>query len=142
MRLRPRFSPMDRFGLTCLITAICFLTPTIWPASKGSGSHPQALSGRHRKTSRISATGESQMKAPALKPSELDMVQAIFRRHPEVTSATLFGSRAKGTHTERSDVDLAVAGDVAPLRAEAIAAELDELPLPYLFEVQPLEQIH
>ena len=28
-----------------------------------------------------------------------------------------------------------------PLRAEAIAAELDELPLPYRFEVQSLEHI-
>jgi len=71
------------------------------------------------------------------------MVRTIFRRHPEVASATLFGSRAKGTHSERSDVDLVVTGDVAPLlRAEAIAAELDELPLPYRFEVQPLEHIH
>ena len=60
----------------------------------------------------------------------------------QLEKRALFGSRAKGTHTERSDVDLAVAGDVAPLRAEAIAAELDELPLPYRFEVQPLEHIH
>jgi predicted nucleotidyltransferase len=82
------------------------------------------------------------MKAPPLNASELEMVRTVLRRHPEVASATLFGSRAKGTHTERSDVDLAVAGEVAPLRAEAIAAELDELPLPYRFEVQPLEHIH
>ena len=46
---------------------------------------------------------------------------------------TLFGSRAKGTHSVRSDVD--------PLRAEALAAELDELPLPYRFEVQSFEHI-
>lgn len=82
------------------------------------------------------------MNAPSLTARELDMVRTIFRRHPEVSSATLFGSRAKGTHTERSDVDLVVTGDVAPLRAERIAAELDELPLPYRFEVQPLEHIH
>lgn len=82
------------------------------------------------------------MNEPPLTASELDMVRAIFRRHPEVSSATLFGSRAKGTHNERSDVDLVVTGTVAPLRAEAIAAELDELPLPYRFEVQPLEHIH
>ena len=82
------------------------------------------------------------MNAPPLTAGELDMVRTIFRRHPEVSSATLFGSRAKGTHTGRSDVDLVVTGDVAPLRAEAIAAELDELPLPYRFEVQPLEHIH
>src|SRR6476660_3981699 len=70
------------------------------------------------------------MNLPVLAAGELDLLRRIFRRHPEVTSATLFGSRAKGTHTERPDVDLAVTGDVAPLRAEAIAAELEELPLP------------
>lgn len=68
--------------------------------------------------------------------------RSIFRRHPEVTSATLFGSRAKGTHSDRSDVDLVVTGHVEPLHAEAIASELDELPLPYRFEVQPLAHIH
>jgi hypothetical protein len=34
-----------------------------------------------------------------------------------------------------------VTGDVAPLRAEGIAAELEELPLPYRFEVQPLAHV-
>lgn len=82
------------------------------------------------------------MNLPSLPAGELDLVRSIFRRHPEITSATLFGSRAKGTHTERSDVDLAVTGDVAPLRAEAIAAELEELPLPYRFEVQSMDHIH
>jgi predicted nucleotidyltransferase len=81
------------------------------------------------------------MRTPPLKPAELDLVRSVFRQHPEVKSATLFGSRAKGTHSDRSDVDLVVAGDVDPLRAEAIAAELDELPLPYRFEVQPLAHI-
>lgn len=81
------------------------------------------------------------MKTPPLTPKELDMVCSVLRQHPEVTSATLFGSRAKGTHSARSDVDLVVAGDIEPLRAEAIAAELDELPLPYRFEVQALVHI-
>lgn len=82
------------------------------------------------------------MNPPPLKPAELEMVRAVFRGHPEVKSATLFGSRAKGTHSDRSDVDLVITGDVEPLRAQSIANELDELPLPYRFEVQPLEHIH
>lgn len=72
---------------------------------------------------------------------ELELVRAVFGRHPGVAAAILFGSRAKGTHTPRSDVDLVVTGDVTPLEAEAIAGELDELPLPYRFEVQPLTRI-
>ena len=81
------------------------------------------------------------MKPPPLKPAEMAMVHAVFRLHPEIETATLFGSRAKGAHTERSDVDLVVTGDVDPLRAEGIAAELDELPLPYRFEVQSLAHV-
>lgn len=81
------------------------------------------------------------MKAPPLTFGELEMVRGALRRHPEVVKATLFGSRAKGTHTGRSDVDLVVEGDVGPLRAEAIASDLDELPLPYRFDVQSLEHV-
>lgn len=65
------------------------------------------------------------------------MIVGALRRHPEVTSVKLFGSRAKGTNTPQSDIDLAVWGDVDAIRAEAIAAALDELPLPYRFDVTP-----
>jgi hypothetical protein len=39
-------------------------------------------------------------------------------------------------------VDLAIWGAVDALQAEAIAAELDELPLPYRFEVQAFDLIN
>jgi predicted nucleotidyltransferase len=81
------------------------------------------------------------MNRPPLSDQELVLVRAVFSRHPEVSAAILFGSRAKGTHTPRSDVDLAVMGDVTPLQAESIAGEFDELPLPYRFEVQPVARI-
>lgn len=75
------------------------------------------------------------MSALGLTPDELALIRAVFRRHPEVESVQLFGSRAKGTHQPWSDVDLALRGVTDPLRAEAIAADLDELPLPYRFDV-------
>jgi predicted nucleotidyltransferase len=52
----------------------------------------------------------------------------------------LFGSRAKRCHTPASDIDLARRG-VDALQAESIAAELDELPLPYRFDVKAFESI-
>ena len=35
-------------------------------------------------------------------PAKLELVRSVFLLHPEITSATLFGSRAKGTHSDRS----------------------------------------
>jgi predicted nucleotidyltransferase len=81
------------------------------------------------------------MTQPPLQPAELELVRSVLRQHPEVVSATLFGSRSKGTHTPRSDVDLALAGPLEALGAEAIAAELEELPLPYRFDVHALAAI-
>ena len=71
---------------------------------------------------------------------ESALILGVLRRHPEVSSVKLFGSRAKGTHTPRSDVDLAIAG-VDALLAEEIAAELDDLPLPVHFDVVPLDAL-
>jgi predicted nucleotidyltransferase len=76
-----------------------------------------------------------------LQPAELELVLSVLRQHPEIESAILFGSRAKGTHSDRSDVDLALAGSLGDLGAEAIAAELEELPLPYRFDVHALAAI-
>ena len=81
------------------------------------------------------------MSVCGLQSSELALILSVFRRHPEITEVRVFGSRAKGTHRPQSDIDLALWGVQDPVRAEAIAAELDELPLPYRFDVQSFETI-
>ena len=81
------------------------------------------------------------MSRPPLSDRELALIRDVLRRHPRVTAAILFGSRAKGTHSQRSDVDLAVEGDVSALEAAAIAGDLEELPLPCRFDVQALDRI-
>ena len=75
------------------------------------------------------------MKSEALTPRELALMETVFLRHPEVHDVTLFGSRAKGTHASNSDIDLSIRGRLDELQGEALAAELDELPLPYRFDV-------
>ena len=81
------------------------------------------------------------MKTPALTTAEVALLNEVFRRHPEITGVKLFGSRAKGTHSPQSDVDLALWGEMDALQAEALAAELDALPLPYHYDVQPFATI-
>ncbi|MAE71899.1 MAG: hypothetical protein CME06_15710 [Gemmatimonadetes bacterium] len=76
-----------------------------------------------------------------LEPAELTLVRSILERHPAVTGALLFGSRAKGTAARASDIDLALEGVLDPLRASAVGAELEALPLPYRFDVVALAEI-
>ena len=72
----------------------------------------------------------------ALTDRELDMIRAVLQRHAEIKGALLFGSRAKGSAASASDIDLPLLGVDDPLVAEAISGELDELPLPYRFDVK------
>jgi uncharacterized protein len=77
-----------------------------------------------------------------LSPAELDLLASVFRRHPAIREVKLFGSRAKGNHTPRSDIDLAIWGEVDALEVQQVAADLDDLPLPYRFDVQRFDRIN
>lgn len=72
---------------------------------------------------------------------ELDLIRGVLVGAREITGAVLFGSRAKGTASPASDIDLALEGIDDPLAAETIASELEELPLPFRFDVKALAAI-
>ncbi|MHB8419338.1 MAG: type VII toxin-antitoxin system MntA family adenylyltransferase antitoxin [Myxococcales bacterium] len=62
-----------------------------------------------------------------MKPEE--MLARRLRAHPEVRRVILFGSRARGTAGERSDVDLAIeAPEATPRQWLDLLADLDEAP--------------
>jgi predicted nucleotidyltransferase len=81
------------------------------------------------------------MSAVGLLPNEIESLRVVFARHPEIEKVVLFGSRAKGNHRPESDIDLAVLGIEDEREVEALADELDELPLPFLFDVKSLHAI-
>jgi type I restriction enzyme R subunit len=76
-----------------------------------------------------------------LTDSEQELIRDVLRRHAGVTEAKIFGSRGKGNSRPNSDVDLALWGNISFRALAAIAGELDELPLPYKFDVQPYNDI-
>jgi predicted nucleotidyltransferase len=81
------------------------------------------------------------MSGMGLTEREVGLIRGVLGRHFQIGKAILFGSRAKGTAVNSSDVDLALEGIDDPLQAEAIARELDDLPLPYRFDVKALAAI-
>lgn len=76
-----------------------------------------------------------------LSPEALELIREVLRRHPEVRQVKIFGSRALGRFENYSDVDLALWGDLDLPLIGRIARELDELPLPYTFDVKAYESI-
>ena len=76
-----------------------------------------------------------------LSSKALKLIREVFGRHPEVRTVKIFGSRAMGRFEDCSDVDLALWGDVDMRLMGRIVGELDELPVPYVFEVKAYEAI-
>ena len=72
-----------------------------------------------------------------LSAETLAQIRAVLGRHPEVDRAVLYGSRAVGNHQPGSDIDLVLQGghDLTERVLYDILNELDDLPLPYSFDV-------
>ena len=65
-----------------------------------------------------------------LKDEHREAIIAELAANDRVERAVLFGSRATGTHTVSSDVDIALFGDRLTLTDQArLAAALDEIPM-------------
>jgi predicted nucleotidyltransferase len=76
-----------------------------------------------------------------LSEKSIESVRNVLARHPVVREAIVFGSRALGREQRHSDVDIALRGDISSLEVEKIVLELDELPLPYVFDLQAYDRI-
>ncbi|WP_045218387.1 nucleotidyltransferase domain-containing protein [Desulfonatronum thioautotrophicum] len=78
-----------------------------------------------------------------LKESAISELHGVLARHPEVQRAILYGSRAKGTHSTGSDIDLTLVGDER-LNLDVllrIMEEMDELLQPYTLDLSLLASI-
>lgn len=77
-----------------------------------------------------------------LNESIIARINTVFSRWPGVQRVILYGSRAKGNYGHGSDIDLTIVGNtVTQSDILKIAAELDELLLPYKIDLSLMRQI-
>ena len=76
-----------------------------------------------------------------LNQAELEHLLTVFKQFPNIATVILFGSRAKGNFRFNSDIDLAIEGHLDELEIEKLAMALDELPMPYRFDLVLLSDI-
>lgn len=77
-----------------------------------------------------------------LKKEIIDKIKSVFSKYGQIESVKLYGSRAKGTFKENSDIDLTLIGDnLDTTSLFRIETELDDLLLPYSIDLSILHQI-
>ena len=69
-------------------------------------------------------------------------IKAVFAACPEIERVVLYGSRAKGTQRNGSDIDLTIEGEaMSPSQLLRIENALDDLLLPYKMDISLLHWI-
>lgn len=67
----------------------------------------------------------------------------IFKKYPEVGHVLVYGAREKGTHTNRSDVDMVIADqEIDRFTLGKLYSEISESDFPYTIDLQSLHRIH
>jgi predicted nucleotidyltransferase len=77
-----------------------------------------------------------------LKQSDITSIVQAVAQFDDIEVAVIFGSRAKGNFKKASDIDIAIQGKaITSKTATGLRSVLEELPLPYFFDVVHYETI-
>ena len=78
-----------------------------------------------------------------LAESVIERIKTVFSHYQQIEQALLYGSRAKGSYREGSDIDLTLVGgeDLTSAMLTKVIDELDDLLLPYVIDLSLLRNI-
>ena len=77
-----------------------------------------------------------------LSNSTKDILIDIFKKYPQIAHVLVYGSRAKGNYTNRSDLDLVIDDhEIDRYTLGKLLTELNESDFPHTIDLQSLDQI-
>lgn len=77
-----------------------------------------------------------------LTDNQIELLRSIFSKHTAVDEVLVYGSRAKGNYTERSDIDLVLKENTANRHLIGqLLLEIDDSDLPYQVDLQDYNKI-
>ncbi|MEZ4904986.1 MAG: nucleotidyltransferase domain-containing protein [Spirosomataceae bacterium] len=72
----------------------------------------------------------------------IELLKNIFSKYDSIEEVIVYGSRAKGNYTERSDIDLAMKEKTSNRHLiGAVLLDLDDSDLPYKVDLQDYDKI-
>lgn len=72
---------------------------------------------------------------------DIVMIQNVMAGYPAIDEVVIYGSRAKGNYKTGSDIDLMIKGIVSWEEFHRLEYDLDELMLPYQFDLAMIDTI-
>ncbi len=77
-----------------------------------------------------------------LEENIIEQINCVFAKYFQVEQVIIYGSRAKGNYKAGSDIDLSLKGENLNLSlVHKIELEIDDLLLPYTFDISIFKQI-
>jgi len=73
--------------------------------------------------------------------SQIEKMQEVFAKYPEIESAIVFGSRAKGNYKYNSDIDIVIKGENASNVSGDIVFDLEDLGIPFEIDLKVFNTI-
>lgn len=70
-----------------------------------------------------------------------DEIQKILSEFDSIEEVIIYGSRAKGTHREGSDIDFVLKGDILKEDFDALWHKLDDSFIPYKFDISMYNEL-
>ncbi|MBS2214021.1 nucleotidyltransferase domain-containing protein [Carboxylicivirga mesophila] len=85
----------------------------------------------------------SKLASTGLSRQDVFSIVNVLRSNPKIQNAVLFGSRALGTYSSGSDIDISLLGANLSLKDVLdVSIDLEELNLPYKFDLIIYERIN
>ena len=78
---------------------------------------------------------ENELRRFGLKEATINQIISVFSQYSQIHKVLLYGSRAKGNYRNGSDIDLTLIGDVSYSQLSGIEDKIDDLFLPYSFDI-------
>ncbi|MCH8539460.1 MAG: restriction endonuclease subunit S [Opitutales bacterium] len=76
-----------------------------------------------------------------LKEAQRSAIIGVLAKCPKLKRAILFGSRAMGTFTHTSDIDIALEGDLSLTDQANLAEEIEQLSIPYKVDLVRVKEV-
>jgi len=84
---------------------------------------------------------ENELRRFGLKEATINQIISVFSQYSQIHKVLLYGSRAKGNYRNGSDIDLTLIGDVSYSQLSGIEDKIDDLLLPYSFDISIFSDI-